>query len=494
MKMSSGKRALDKIYKRRNRYEIPEWQRSEVWSRSKKQNLIDSILQGWKLPKFYFLKLNENPEEFEVVDGQQRLVAIFEFFDNELPLSPASEERFEATYYRDLTDILSDEFDDYEIEYDEIEEATDEEIKEFFQRLQEGLPLTSSEKLNSIHSKLRDFVFRLTNHKFFKEKVTVSDKRHGHFDITAKVAAIEVDGIEVGFRYDDLRAVFESQAEFSPRSRVAQRLKNTLDFLNKGFEVPSPNLRNRTIVQSLITFTAKIIETGRSDGSEKDLVKFFENFMKELAKQVELGRQASDEDYIAFQKTVSANVRSGPKIRQEILLRKLLASNPTFTAMFGPSAIEESGLSSHIKSKSGLINTLIGYINASYSSQYGDNLFKPTNRTVLSQNAIGRIINNYEEYKVLIENLYFIFHEGTGQRLAEPPESFVEINLLRTGLQHDIDHGSAGKVKAKRIKIGNVFKKYSGATSPETLAPEYFKVFQANLLDSLYKDLKSLEY
>ena len=30
MKMGSEKRALDKIYKRRDRYEIPEWQRAEV--------------------------------------------------------------------------------------------------------------------------------------------------------------------------------------------------------------------------------------------------------------------------------------------------------------------------------------------------------------------------------------------------------------------------------------------------------------------------------
>jgi len=40
MKMQSKTRAIDKIYKRRDRYEIPEWQRQEVWSRSKKQNLI----------------------------------------------------------------------------------------------------------------------------------------------------------------------------------------------------------------------------------------------------------------------------------------------------------------------------------------------------------------------------------------------------------------------------------------------------------------------
>ncbi|HEX7180192.1 MAG TPA: DUF262 domain-containing protein, partial [Thermoanaerobaculia bacterium] len=94
MKMSAQKRAIDKIYKRRDRYEIPDWQRTKVWSRPKKQRLIDSILKDWKLPKFYFLRTSKEPEEFEVVDGQQRLQAIFEFFDNELPLSKESQATF----------------------------------------------------------------------------------------------------------------------------------------------------------------------------------------------------------------------------------------------------------------------------------------------------------------------------------------------------------------------------------------------------------------
>ena len=223
MKMRTKTRAIDKIYRRRDRYEIPEWQRQEVWSQSKKQNLIDSILRGWKLPKFYFLKLSDEPEEYEVVDGQQRLVAIFEFFDNELELPEEAAKEFGGEYYKDLRDKYADGFVDYEIEFDEIEDATEEDVKVFFQRLQDGLPLTSSEKLNSVHSKLRDFLMKQTKHPFFK-KVTASNNRYGHFDILAKTSAIEIDGIEVGLRYDDLRAVFESQAAFSPRSNVANRI------------------------------------------------------------------------------------------------------------------------------------------------------------------------------------------------------------------------------------------------------------------------------
>src|SRR5260370_40798845 len=112
MKMLPDKRAIDKIYKRRDRYEIPDWQREEVWSLGKKQLLIDSILRGWKLPKFYFLRLSEN--ETEVVDGQQRLTAIFEFFANEFPLPKNSAKQFGGPYYRDLSQIHSNSFADFE--------------------------------------------------------------------------------------------------------------------------------------------------------------------------------------------------------------------------------------------------------------------------------------------------------------------------------------------------------------------------------------------
>lgn len=77
MKMETRSRAIDKIYKRRDRIEMPDFQREEVWSDDRKRLLIDSILRGWHLPKFYFRKTDDGG--FDCVDGQQRLSAIFLF-------------------------------------------------------------------------------------------------------------------------------------------------------------------------------------------------------------------------------------------------------------------------------------------------------------------------------------------------------------------------------------------------------------------------------
>ena len=298
MKMTAERRALDKIFRRRDRYDIPDWQREEVWDTARKQCLIDSILRGWKVPKFYFFKTSD--DEYEVVDGQQRLSAIFEFCSNELPLSAASAKRFGGLLYRDLPQKVADLFDDFEIEYDVIEDATDEELKDFFQRVQAGLPLTSSEKLNAVHSRLRDYCRSVSKHSFFKETVAIPDTRYSHFDIAAKVATIEIEGLDTGLRFDEIKDVFESQRNFSFTSAAAKRIRGALDFLYSAFKDNGAALRTRTIVQSLINLTCKLIATGRSKELETEIRKFFEAFAGELAHQIEMGQAASDSDYLTF--------------------------------------------------------------------------------------------------------------------------------------------------------------------------------------------------
>lgn len=493
MKMSAGKREISKIYKRLDRYDIPDWQRQKVWGKPKKQLLIDSILQGWKLPKFYFLKTSDAPEEFEVVDGQQRLTAIFEFFQNELPLSEESAKHFQGVYYRDLPALHSDNFDDYEIEFDIIEDADESEIKQFFQRLQGGIRLTSSEKLNSEHSKLRDFCRELATHSFFTNKISLKDFRYAHFDVAAKVAAVEIEGVDVGLRYDDLKKVFESQVAFSSQSNTAKQLHETLKFLDRAFPEKSPFLRNRSVLQSLITLAVKIVSTGKSKGHENEFFKFFVNFMHELAKQVELGQESTDQDYILFQKSITANVKSGARIRNEVLLRKLLAHDPVFFDVLGSSAVAESGISSRLKSLGDSIISLVNKLNTEYAALHGIDLIKPTNKTVPALTRIGRMIKDYEDYQTLVDDLYFTFHEGVGGRLAEKkPTSFSEINDLRTNLRHDLDHGSESKSAAKRKKFSDTFRKYAGTNNPATLSPERFPIAQLGLLTSLESDLQQL--
>lgn len=65
--------------------------------------------------------MSEDPEAYEVVDGQQRLVTIWEYFDNELSLADETATEVGGAYYEELSDNWADAFNDYEIEFDEAE-------------------------------------------------------------------------------------------------------------------------------------------------------------------------------------------------------------------------------------------------------------------------------------------------------------------------------------------------------------------------------------
>ncbi len=491
MKMVSEKRAIDKIFRRRDRYDIPDWQRQEVWNRDKKQRLIDSILRGWKLPKFYFIE--GSGENYLVEDGQQRLNAIWEFFSNELSLNAESAKQFGGRFYRDLPRVVADSFDDFEINFDVISGATDPELKEFFQRLQEGMPLTSSEKLNAVPSKLTDYCRSAANHPFFTKTVAIPNTRYAHFDILAKVAAVEVEGLDAGLRLEDIRQVFLSQSSFAPTSAIGKRIKAALDFLSKAFKNRGSSLRTRTIVQSLTTLTCKIIATGRSRGHEAELRKFFETFMTELAEQVEMGQGATDSDYVTFQRSVSANVKGGAKTRQEILIRKLFRIAPELADVFDPTVIAESGVAGRVGELGRSVSELVGQINGKYAAKNGDDLFKATNKTTQAFLRIHKPAKDQDAYKNFIDDLYFLFRESVGTRLNDKwPQSFVDVNELRTDLRHDVDHGDAGKVRAKRRKAGSTFALYGGTGTPDTIEPVKFPLIQSNVLGGIEGDLRAI--
>ena len=179
------------------------------------------------------------------------------------------------------------------------------------------MPLTSSEKLNAVPSKLTDYCRSAADHRFFTKTVAIPNTRYAHFDILAKGRRGRGRGPYVGLRLEGLRTVFLSQSSFASTSAIGKRIKSALDFLNKAFKNRGSSLRTRTIVQSLTTLTCKIVATGRSVDHETQLRKFFETFMAGLAEQVEMGQSATDSDYVTFQRSVSANVKGGARLAKK---------------------------------------------------------------------------------------------------------------------------------------------------------------------------------
>jgi Protein of unknown function DUF262 len=145
----------------------PQYQRGSVWTRKQKQLLLDSIFRGMDIPKLYLRSLTASPDgkepeyEFEVVDGQQRLRAIWEFFDGDYALSKDVELSVDGHDLRGLKyDKLPSEawmaLARYPLSVVELE-ATDEEVEEMFVRLQNGTTLRAAEVRNAMPGNMKLF-------------------------------------------------------------------------------------------------------------------------------------------------------------------------------------------------------------------------------------------------------------------------------------------------------------------------------------------------
>lgn len=130
----------------------PAYQREFVWDKGaetggkKQQALIDSILHGYPINVFYFVKtgVNDNGEDmYEVLDGQQRIITMCHFKDNKFGLE-------DGTQFNGLSD--NNAFLDYDTFRVYICEAdTLDEKLEWFERINTaGEPLSKQEMRSAI--------------------------------------------------------------------------------------------------------------------------------------------------------------------------------------------------------------------------------------------------------------------------------------------------------------------------------------------------------
>jgi hypothetical protein len=276
MKMELRSRAIDKIYKRRDRIEMPDFQREEVWPVEKKRKLLNSILRGWHLPKFYFRIVDDGT--YECVDGQQRLVAIWEFYDDKLILDEQSAGEFGGNHYSKLPDDVSDGFDDFEIEIEELADATEEDLEELFLRLQLGTPLNTAEKLNAVGGDLKNFAREVSDHPFFKDRIALRDTRFAHFVIAIQWLFVEARGIHPQMRFAQLQSLLKDNRRFSKESDLAKRTAAALAFLEQAIPKKMSKLRNRANVLSVLMLASRVVNSGLHKGAADAFGEFLDTF------------------------------------------------------------------------------------------------------------------------------------------------------------------------------------------------------------------------
>lgn len=143
----------------------PVYQRQgELWNKYKKQLFLDSILNGFDIPKMYFHVLqkhytkNGNMKKYAVIDGRQRLETIWKFLDDENAvlgdneiLYKKKELNLKGYNYEALSRDypgLAGYFSDYELPVMAVKTDDDdvEIIEEMFSRLNEAVSINAYRK------------------------------------------------------------------------------------------------------------------------------------------------------------------------------------------------------------------------------------------------------------------------------------------------------------------------------------------------------------
>lgn len=246
----------------------PVWQRGAVWSNPKQVLLIDSILREMDLPKIYLLQCGEGgPYQFEAVDGQQRLRAIFQFSDNELVLAakediaPIDGENVNGARYEDLSDALRARFDNFRLSIAEIEPTDHDSVRRLFLRLQMGVNLNPAELRNAMPGALRHMVDLIATTSAFFATSGIPDKRYKRQDYLGHVFTLLAAGGAATLKAANIQAAYEDMA-IETIEELAPRVAEVLDILEQVNELSPYRLTQKWVFVDFCWFVANRLASG----------------------------------------------------------------------------------------------------------------------------------------------------------------------------------------------------------------------------------------
>jgi hypothetical protein len=244
----------------------PPYQRSSgVWSNSDKAFLIDSIINGYDIPKFYIAdfsyvssSLNLRGRPYAVIDGRQRFEAIFDFLDNRVKLNNdmvyLGEERLKLAglLFKEIKEKfpkVAQRIENFNINVMSVLTDQEEKINDLFVRLNKSKPLTGAEVRSAMVSDVADLIRKISNNDFFKKCISFNVKRKQDENVAAKILLIEHRSAFVDTKKVNLdRFAMEASLTESEFEHSADRVLEVLHLMSKKFKFSDPLLRSSGII------------------------------------------------------------------------------------------------------------------------------------------------------------------------------------------------------------------------------------------------------
>lgn len=310
----------------------PEYQRSPVWSRKQKQLLIDTILRNLDIPKFYLRDLTDGQYETEVVDGQQRLRAIWGFRKGEFSLAkdadPVNGVEVSGLSYDNLPEDLKDAFDSYSLDIVILQDCSLEEVEEMFVRLQNGSTLRAAEKRNALPGQMKYFIRKVAQHPLFQH-CGFENNRFQFDHVVAQCMLLEKGGEPRNIKNADLEKLYLDNQEFDEESSEAKGLQRVLNFLDKAFPESTPELKRYNVI-SLYLLASMLLSRYVISGYEERLGKWFIHFETKRLADFDKPEDQRDPELVSYQNATSHSTDAIESLeyRQKILSRDFFLAHP----------------------------------------------------------------------------------------------------------------------------------------------------------------------
>jgi Protein of unknown function DUF262 len=241
-----------------------EYQRSDkVWPDVARSFLIETILMNYPIPKLFLYQITDVKSRQtlkEVVDGQQRSMAILDFFLGKLRLSPTLElPGAGGNVYEQLSDDHKAAFLNYGLSFDLITAASGTDVREVFRRMNlYTIPLNPEEQRHAVFQGLfKWFVYRLAR-KYddaFAEIGLFGPKqlvRMADTKLFTELAHAYIYGIKTTNK-GALDALYKSRDEtFPEEKRLSTRLTYAFDTLIGWPALHKTSLMKPYLIYSLI--------------------------------------------------------------------------------------------------------------------------------------------------------------------------------------------------------------------------------------------------
>ena len=234
----------------------PEFQRRLVWLNKHKVALIETVLAGYPFPEIYVAAGDVDPVTAEgtemLVDGQQRITTLFQYFTGSEELSLGGK----VLRYAELPEDQKTQFLEYEVVIRDLGKMTIEEMKEVFKRIN-----STQYSLNAmeLHNARYDGEFKLYGQAlaedvFFDEHRVFSQNEIRRMQDIKFALTFVVSIMSAYFHRDSELEEYlrRYNDEFNEKTRLDREVRQVFDFIGKCKLEPSSRVWKTTDLLTLL--------------------------------------------------------------------------------------------------------------------------------------------------------------------------------------------------------------------------------------------------